>query len=103
MADETAAGVPFTPSGGKNYVIHDVGANARVQQGENLNWTEIGVSDPTGDGAALVRQFQALLSRIAQHPELDEDTRSDHGKNRGRRAKFGPRRERPGRAEALPA
>ena len=74
MTDETAVGVPLTASGGKSYVIHDVGANARVQQGENLSWTEMGGAN--GDSAVLVRQFEDLLKRIAEHPELDEDTRA---------------------------
>jgi len=53
--------------------IGDVGAGARVAQGETITGVE-GVST-LPDGAAPRRQFQALLARIEIDPSLDEDTR----------------------------
>lgn len=58
---------------GHSYHIGDVGAGARVAQGENILWVE-GVSS-LPDGEALKRQFDALLARIAKDSSLDEDTR----------------------------
>jgi hypothetical protein len=58
----------------RSYQIGDVGAGARVAQGENISWIE-GVASLPG-GEALVQQFAALLERIAQDASLDEDTRT---------------------------
>ena len=58
---------------GRSYRIGDVGAGARIAQGENISWVE-GVSS-LPDGEALKRQFDALLDRIAKDSSLDEDTR----------------------------
>ena len=59
---------------GRSYRIGDVGAGARVAQGEHITWVEGVASLP--DGEALKRQFDALLARIAQDASLDEDTRA---------------------------
>ena len=59
--------------GGRSYQIGDVGAGARIAQGENISWIE-GVSS-LPDGEALKQQFDALLERIAKDSSLDEDTR----------------------------
>ena len=58
---------------GRSYQIGDVGAGARIAQGENISWVE-GVSS-LPDGEALSQQFDALLERIAKDSSLDEDTR----------------------------
>jgi hypothetical protein len=58
---------------GRSYQIGDVGAGARVAQGENISWVE-GVSS-LPDGEALKQMFDALLERIAKDSSLDEDTR----------------------------
>ena len=57
---------------GRSYHIGDVGASARVAQGENISWVE-GVAGLPG-GEVLAQQFTALLERIAQDKSLDEDT-----------------------------
>ena len=62
------------PTAERSYQIGDVGAGARVAQGENISWVE-GVSG-LPDGEALKRQFSALLERIAKDGSLDEDTRA---------------------------
>jgi hypothetical protein len=61
------------PVAGRSYRIGDVGAGARVAQGENISWVEGVASLP--DGESLAQQFTALLERIAQDASLDEDTR----------------------------
>jgi len=66
MTDEPKAGR-------RSYRIGDVGAGARVAQGQNISWVE-GVSR-LPDGEALKRQFDALLERIAKDPSFHEDTR----------------------------
>jgi hypothetical protein len=43
----------------KSYSIGNVGAHARVQQGENLTWTESSLMN-TQDGALVDQAFQAL-------------------------------------------
>jgi hypothetical protein len=58
---------------GRSYQIGDVGAGARIAQGENISWVEGIPSLP--DGEALKRQFDALLARIAKDSSLDEDSR----------------------------
>jgi hypothetical protein len=67
MADESK------PAAERSYHIGDVGAGARVAQGENISWVE-GVSG-LQDGAALKRQFDQLLERIARDTSLDADSR----------------------------
>lgn len=57
----------------RSYRMGDVGAGARVAQGENISWVE-GLSG-LPDGQALTRQFDALLERIGKDTSLDEDTR----------------------------
>jgi hypothetical protein len=59
---------------GKSYQIGDVGAGARVAQGENITWTERFTGDPQGE--ALRRQFTDLLAQIESAPDLDEDDRA---------------------------
>ena len=61
------------PASGRSYQIGDVGAGARVAQGENISWVE-GVASLPG-GESLAQQFTALLERIAKDAVLDEDTR----------------------------
>jgi hypothetical protein len=70
-----ASGESREPSVGKSYQMGDVGAGARVQQGENLSWTETSLG-ATPDGKALEEQFAALAKRLAEHPGLDEDNRA---------------------------
>ena len=62
------------PTTERSYQIGDVGAGARVAQGENISWVE-DVS-PLPDGEMLKRQFDALLDRIAKDAALDEDSRA---------------------------
>ena len=62
------------PAAGRSYQIGDVGAGARVAQGENISWVEGVAGLP--DGASLARQFAALLERIAKDASFDEDTRA---------------------------
>jgi hypothetical protein len=57
---------------GRSYQIGDVGAGARVAQGESISWVE-GVSR-LPDGEVLKQQFDMLLERIAKDSSLDEDT-----------------------------
>jgi hypothetical protein len=59
---------------GRSYQIGDVGAGARIAQGENISWIE-GVSK-LPDGEALKQQFDAVLERIAKDTSLDEDTQA---------------------------
>jgi hypothetical protein len=58
----------------RSYQMGNVGAGARVAQGENISWVEGLASLP--DGESLTRQFDALLKRIAADGSLDEDTRA---------------------------
>ena len=62
------------PAGERSYKMGNVGAGARVAQGENISWVE-GVSG-LADGESLKQQFSALLERIAKDGSLDEDTRA---------------------------
>ncbi len=62
------------PTGQKIYTMGNVGANARVAQGENIKWIE-GLSANFDDGEALAQQFSALLEQIQNSPDFDEDTR----------------------------
>jgi hypothetical protein len=67
MPDEPKA------AAGRSYQMGDVGAGARVAQGENISWVE-GVANLPG-GESLAQQFTALLERIAQDTSLDEARR----------------------------
>ena len=57
-----------------SYYIRDVGAGARVAQGENISWVEGVTSLP--DGLSLARQFDAWRVRTDQldgrQPEIAE-------------------------------
>ena len=68
MADEPK------PAPQRSYEMGNVGAGARVAQGENISWVEGVASLP--DGESLTRQFDALLKRISADTSLDEDTRA---------------------------
>jgi hypothetical protein len=61
------------PPAGRSYQMGNVGAGARVAQGENISWVEGVVGLPGGE--SLAQQFNALLERIAQDASLDEDAR----------------------------
>jgi hypothetical protein len=61
------------PAAGRSYQMGNVGAGARVGQGENISWIE-GVASLPG-GESLAQQFKALLEQIAKDTALDEDTR----------------------------
>jgi hypothetical protein len=65
---------PKKPSAERSYEMGNVGAGARVAQGENISWVERVASLPGGE--SLTRQFDALLKRIDEDKSLDEDTRS---------------------------
>jgi hypothetical protein len=59
---------------GKHYVIGDVGAGARVMQGDYTTWLEERLSGvPESD--ELQRRFEALLERLSAASELDDDER----------------------------
>jgi hypothetical protein len=62
------------PAWSRSYQIGNVGASARVAQGENISWVEGVARLP--DGESLARQFAALLNRIDEDLSLDEDTRA---------------------------
>jgi hypothetical protein len=59
----------------RSYSIGNVGAHARVQQGEHLTWTETSLVN-TEDWALVDQAFQALAQRIFGSPDLDDDTRT---------------------------
>jgi len=69
------AGERASGAGGNSYVMGDVGAGARVQQGQNLQWVEAAFAD-TPDGATLEVQFAALVQQLLAQKDLDEDTRA---------------------------
>lgn len=62
------------PAAERSYQMGNVGAGARVAQGENISWFEGVASLPSGE--SLIRQFNSLLKRIAEDASLDEDTRA---------------------------
>jgi hypothetical protein len=68
MADEPK------PVAQRSYEMGNVGAGARVAQGENISWVEGVARLP--DGESLTRQFDALLKRISADTSLDEDARA---------------------------
>ena len=74
MSEEEAMPDEPKPAAGRSYQMGDVGAGARVAQGENISWVE-GVARLPG-GESLTRQFDTLLKRIAEDSSLDEDTRA---------------------------
>ena len=55
----------------KSYEMGDVGAGARVAQGEHITWTEGFSGNPQGE--ELKRQLAELLVRIDKASDLDED------------------------------
>jgi hypothetical protein len=59
---------------GRTYQIGDVGAGARVAQGDNISWIEGVARLPGGD--SLAQQFAVLLDRIGQDTSLDDDRRA---------------------------
>jgi hypothetical protein len=59
----------------KTYVMGDVGAGARVQQGEHLSWVERVFLGDSPDLQALRTEFGKLLERLAEDSGMDEDTR----------------------------
>ncbi|WP_321947203.1 hypothetical protein [Paraburkholderia sp. J10-1] len=62
------------PAPKRSYQMGDVGAGARVAQGENISWVEGVARLPEGE--TLTRQFASLLERIDTDTSLDEDTRA---------------------------
>jgi hypothetical protein len=70
MSDEQKG----NPPSGKSYQIGNVGPHAKVAVGEHITWIE-GLSG-LPDGEALAKQFSALLEQIAEHPDMDEDSRA---------------------------
>ena len=61
--------------GSKQYTIGDVGAGARVIQGDSNTWIE-GQLGGLPDGDELVQRFQALIQRLESAEDLDDDTRT---------------------------
>lgn len=66
-------GIGDSTAPSKSYSIGEVGSDARVQQGENLMWTEITSSIPDSD--AMVSQFKKLLEQISNDNSLDDDVK----------------------------
>jgi hypothetical protein len=62
---------PETAAGGKHYVIGDVGAGARVMQGEGNSWNE-GVRALPG-GEQLARELAGLLDTLKADTALEPD------------------------------
>jgi hypothetical protein len=62
------------PTAGRSYQMGNVGAGARVAQGENISWVE-GIASLPG-GESLAEQFKTLLDRITKDEFIDEDTRA---------------------------
>jgi hypothetical protein len=60
-------------TGGKRYTMGNIGAGARVVQGDQNTWIEAVQGAPGGQ--ELQRQLEELLARIAKAPDLDEDSR----------------------------
>jgi hypothetical protein len=58
---------------GKQYVIHDVGPGGKVIQGDHNTLIEAVQGIPGGQ--EVQRQLEELLARIANAPDLDEDSR----------------------------
>jgi len=64
-----------SPAGGKQYTIGNVGAGARIIQGDYNTWIE----DRMGalpEGGELAERFQALVERLETAEDLDEDARA---------------------------
>lgn len=62
------------PSPDRSYTIGDVGAGARVAQGENISWVEGIAALPEGE--TLAKQFAAVLEQIDKDASLDDDART---------------------------
>lgn len=62
------------PSGSKIYTIGDVGAGAQVAQGEHIQQMRNALAG-VPDSDVLERQFTELMERMAQTPDLDDETR----------------------------
>jgi hypothetical protein len=62
------------PVAQRSYEMGNVGAGARVAQGENISWVEGVARLPSGE--SLIGQFDALLERIAKDTSLDADMRA---------------------------
>ena len=58
----------------KSYQMGDVGAGARVAQGENITWTEGFTGSPQGE--ELKHRFADLLARIDRADDLNDDERA---------------------------
>jgi hypothetical protein len=61
--------------GGKQYTIGDVGAGARVIQGDSNTWIEGQLSGLPG-GEELAGRFQALIGHLESAEDLDDDSRT---------------------------
>jgi hypothetical protein len=69
-----SGGANNPPSGGRSYQIGNVGAGARVQQGEHQ--TMIGDTlAALPDGDVLAQRFDSLIGRLREAPDIDEDAR----------------------------
>ena len=64
-----------TPLGSKIYTIGDVGPYAQVAQGEHIQQVKNALAG-VPDSEVLERQFAELMERIAQTPDLDDETRN---------------------------
>jgi hypothetical protein len=73
MSKEAQMSDEIKPVAERSYHIGDVGAGARVAQGENISWHEGIAALPQGE--SLTQQFNVLLERISQDSSLDEDSR----------------------------
>jgi glutamine synthetase adenylyltransferase len=62
------------PSGSKIYTVGDVGAGAQVAQGEYIQQVK-NVLAGVPESDVLERQFAALMTQIAQTPDVDAETR----------------------------
>jgi hypothetical protein len=62
------------PSGSKIYTIGDVGAGAQIAQGEYIQQVKNVLAGVPGSDV-LEQQFTKLMERIAQAPDLDDETR----------------------------
>jgi hypothetical protein len=60
------------PAGSKQYTIGDVGAGARVIQGDYNTWIE-GQLGALPGGQELARRFEALIGRLESTEEFDDD------------------------------
>jgi hypothetical protein len=63
-----------TPQASKQYTIGDVGAGARVMQGDHNAWIEQRLSG-MADSEEVQRRFASLMERLQADPDLDPDER----------------------------